>query len=73
MSIPDAPWITETERTGHYRFGFWNQPQDDDAIICDRCGELIDTSGDWFNIDGEILCESCMDEIEEEMRANHGY
>lgn len=72
MSIADAPWITETERTGHYRYGWWNQPQEDDAIICDRCGELIDTAFDWFNIDGEILCESCMDEIEEEMRERYG-
>ena len=63
MSIADAPWITETERTGHYRFGWWNQPQEDDAIICDRCGEMIDTSGDWFNIDGEIL----------DATAEHGY
>ena len=26
MNIPDAPWIRETERTGHYRYGFWNTP-----------------------------------------------
>ena len=24
LDIPDAPWISETERTGHYRFGYWN-------------------------------------------------
>lgn len=30
MDIPDAPWITETERTGHYRFGWWNNPPEDD-------------------------------------------
>ena len=22
--IPDAPWIEEAERTGHYRYGYWN-------------------------------------------------
>lgn len=63
--IPDAPWIRETYATGYSKYGYWNSPPQDDAIICDRCGELIDTSGDWFNVDGEILCESCMDEIEE--------
>lgn len=72
MNVPTAPWIRETERTGHYRFGFWNQPQENDAIICDRCGSLIDTDFDWFVIDGETLCESCMDEIEEEVRLLHG-
>lgn len=73
MSIPDAPWIAETERTGHYRYGYWNQPPRDDAIICDRCGELIDTNGVWFNVDDEILCEFCMGEIEEEVRVAHGF
>ena len=29
MDIPDAPWIRETERTGHYRYGWWNQPVPD--------------------------------------------
>lgn len=24
MDIPDAPWIQEAERTGHYRFGYFN-------------------------------------------------
>ena len=26
VQIPDAPWIRETELTGHYRFGYWNTP-----------------------------------------------
>lgn len=73
MSIPDAPWIAEAERTGFYKYGWWNQPREDDAIICDRCGDLIDESGDWFNIDGEILCESCFDEVNEEVRRVHGF
>ena len=29
MNIPDAPWIREAERTGHYRYGFWNTPPED--------------------------------------------
>lgn len=29
MTIPDAPWIREAERTGHYRYGFWNTPPED--------------------------------------------
>lgn len=29
MDIPDAPWIREAERTGHYRYGWWNQPEPD--------------------------------------------
>lgn len=30
VQIPDAPWIRETERTGHYRFGYWNTPPEED-------------------------------------------
>ena len=30
MDIADAPWIEETMRTGHYRFGWWNNPPEDD-------------------------------------------
>ena len=30
MDIPDAPWIQEAEQTGHYRYGWWNQPYEDD-------------------------------------------
>ena len=29
MDIADAPWIEETMRTGHYRFGWWNQPYEE--------------------------------------------
>lgn len=28
--IPDAPWIRETEATGHYSGGWWNEPEEDD-------------------------------------------
>lgn len=30
MSIPDAPWIRETEETGYCRSGWWNTPPEDD-------------------------------------------
>ena len=31
FEIPDAPWIREVERTGHYKYGYWNNyPADDD-------------------------------------------
>ena len=35
LDIPDAPWIREAERTGHYRYGYWNTapgdyPDEDD-------------------------------------------
>ena len=37
MDIPDAPWIRETEATGHCSSGYWNQPpkerNDDDEFI----------------------------------------
>ena len=26
MTIPDAPWISETESTGFCRSGWWNNP-----------------------------------------------
>lgn len=28
MTIPDAPWISETESTGFCRSGWWNNPPD---------------------------------------------
>ena len=46
VQISDAPWIRETERTGHYRFGWWNtgpgpdeDPEDEDDDIDDRENE----------------------------------
>lgn len=39
MNIPDAPWIRETERTGHYRYGFWNTPP---AVDYDDNYDVID-------------------------------
>ena len=40
--IPDAPWIQEAERTGHYRFGWWNTPPRDDDDDADE----VDDDGD---------------------------
>lgn len=42
FQIDDAPWITETERTGHYRFGWWNTPYEpeDDEDEEDCCVEV---------------------------------
>lgn len=34
----DAPWIEETERTGHYWGGWWNTPDEDE----DECDEWDD-------------------------------
>lgn len=28
--IPDAPWIREAEATGHYRGGWWNEPEEEE-------------------------------------------
>lgn len=30
IQIPDAPWIRETEATGHYWGGWWNEPPEED-------------------------------------------
>ena len=29
-TIPDAPWIRETEATGYCSSGWWNAPPEDD-------------------------------------------
>lgn len=73
MSIPDAPWITEAIRTGHSVYGYWNSPpREEDAIYCDRCRDSIYLGQDYFDIDGEVLCESCFDYISGKWRRTHG-
>lgn len=72
MTIPDAPWIRETERTGFCRTGWFNHPPHEDTVICDRCREPV-WSGDWFSIDGEVLCADCYDTIIKEVRDQHGF
>ena len=41
--IPDAPWIEESMRTGHYKYGWWNTPDyetEDDEDEEDCCVEV---------------------------------
>ena len=73
MSIPDAPWIAETRRTGHSRFGYWNSPHaEESAICCDRCRDSIYYGDEYYDIDGEIICPDCFDLISGKWRRTHG-
>ena len=73
MSIPDAPWVREAERTGYSRYGYFNAPPDEcDATSCDRCGELIYLGEEFFDVDGEHLCGECMDALLHRMRRRWG-
>ena len=68
MSIADAPWIRETERTGHSRYGYWNSPPQEGEIVCQKCREDIPIGCFYYDIDGEILCEECFDDVTREWR-----
>lgn len=73
LNIPDAPWIAQTRRTGHFDGGYWNStPRVEDSIICDRCRESIWLGEDYYDIDGENLCEECFDIVTRGWRRTHG-
>lgn len=42
FDIPDAPWIEESIRTGHYKYGWWNQPDDDEDDENEDCCVEVD-------------------------------
>lgn len=60
--MDDAPWIKETERTGHCRSGWFNNPPVlVDALVCDRCLDRICLGEEYYDMDGSCLCEECFD------------
>lgn len=67
-SIPDAPWIAETERTGYCRSGWWNAPpelyNDEDFVFCDICGDAIKIGEEIITSDHFCLCDSCFEKRE---------
>lgn len=44
LELPDAPWIEEAERTGHYKYGFWNNPPK--YKVEHTCNECLHYVGD---------------------------
>ena len=73
MTIPDAPWVRETERTGFCGSGWFNTPPEKDAAIyCERCGGEINVGDEYFDIDGSVLCDDCFDFVTREWRRCHG-
>lgn len=65
----DAPWIRETERTGHCSTGWWNTPPLlDDSFSCDRCGDKIEIGDEYFDFDGSCLCRECFENLTKSWR-----
>ncbi len=59
--IPDHPAIRRAEETG-YPYG--HDPRK--YTTCDWCGGDIHYGDRFYNIHGEILCEACVEDCEEE-------
>lgn len=55
------PDITAAERTG-YALG--NEPHD--YLECDWCGGFIYLGTEYYDIHGEILCASCVEDCKKE-------
>lgn len=53
MSVPDAPWI------GMCRDDWVNRNRKVFAT-CEYCGEEIYVGEDYYDLRGEIVCESCV-------------
>lgn len=47
-------------------------PDADERIYCDRCGGEINVGDEYYNLDGEALCDECFDTIAREWRRRHG-
>lgn len=48
MSVPDAPWIGDDGDNGKV------------FAKCEWCGEAIYVGEDYYELQGEIVCEDCV-------------
>lgn len=51
MSIPDAPWIGKCKED-YYEKKLY--------ALCEWCGEEIYVGDSYYDLQGEIVCDSCI-------------
>ena len=56
MNDLEAPWVG---RTPEEYYGT-NSSDDYNFLRCNECGEEIYSSDTYYDIDGNIICEDCM-------------
>ena len=60
MSYPS--WTDDPVRDAEAYANYLDELAEENRHICDKCGEPIEDRCDcYFDIDGEIWCEDCID------------